>query len=141
MHHTNTEIKIPFHDVDSMGIVWHGNYLKYFEVARCEFLESVGYSYNDMANSGYAWPIVDMRVKYVSPAHFGQLINVRCSLKEWEYRLRIDYEITDSGDATRIAKGYTIQAAVDMETGDMCYEAPPVLKDRLEKTLGPLAGC
>ncbi len=42
------EIEIPFYDVDSAGIVWHGNYVKYFEVARCVLLDKLNYNYIDM---------------------------------------------------------------------------------------------
>lgn len=43
------EIEVPFFDVDSMHIVWHGNYVKYLETARCAFLSAIGYDYNEMA--------------------------------------------------------------------------------------------
>ncbi len=138
MYCTTTDILVPFHDVDSMQITWHGHYLKYFEVARCEFLDSFGYGYKAMADSGYAWPVVDLRVKYVRPARFGQTIRVRCCLREWEYRLRIDYEITDVDTGERLTRGHTIQVAVDVESGDMCFESPPVLKECLEASLGEL---
>ncbi|MGL5028381.1 MAG: acyl-CoA thioesterase, partial [Shewanella oncorhynchi] len=42
------EMQIPFHDVDSMGITWHGNYLRYFEIARCKLLDELGYNYRQM---------------------------------------------------------------------------------------------
>jgi len=138
MHSTSTRIRVPFHDIDSMRVAWHGHTLKYFEVARCEFLESLGFSYQDMAESGYIWPVVDLRVKYVRPMHFGQDIQVLCSLREWEYRLRIDYEITDAKTQERLVKGYTIQVAVDGESGKMCLESPPVLRERLLASLGSL---
>lgn len=138
MHATETDILIPFHDVDSMHIVWHGHYAKYFEVARCEFLESFGYSYKVMAESGFTWPVIDMRIKYVKPLLFGQRIRVRCSLREWEYRLKIDYLISDVQTGERLTKGYTSQVAVDKNTGVMCFESPPVLKQQLEKYIGHL---
>lgn len=128
---TVTQITVPFHDVDSMNVVWHGHYAKYFELARCELLDSVGYNYIDMKNSGFAWPIIDMRIKYVKPLMFGQRINVQCTLSEWEYRLKLNYVITDATTGERLTKGYTCQAAVDMQTFAMCFESPPVLLQRL----------
>ena len=123
----SVEIEVPFHDVDSMHIVWHGNYTKYFEIARCKLLESFGYCYKTMAKSGYAWPVVDMRLKYVKPARFGQQIRVTATLKEWEYRLKINYEIVDAKTGEKLTKGHTVQVAVDMSSGEMCYESPPIL--------------
>jgi len=128
---SSIEIEVPFHDVDSMHIVWHGHYSKYFELARCKLLESFGYCYKSMAESGYAWPVVDMRLKYVSSAKFGQTIKVTATLKEWEYRLKINYEIADALTGEKLTKGYTTQVAIDMNTKEMCYESPPVLAERL----------
>ena len=62
------DINVPFYDVDSMRIVWHGHYVKYIEDARCQLLDEIGYNYQDMEDSGYLWPIVDMRLKYVASA-------------------------------------------------------------------------
>ena len=129
---SSIEIEVPFHDVDSMNIVWHGHYSKYFELARCRLLESFDYGYKAMAASGYGWPVVDMRMKYVKPAHFGQRILVEATLKEWEYRLKITYTICDAATGEKLTKGYTTQVAVDLQTGDMCYESPAVLLQRLE---------
>lgn len=138
MYYTETEILVPFHDVDSMGIVWHGHYLKYFEVARCEFLNSIDYNYRSMADSGYGWPVIDTRLKFVKPVHFDQKILVRCTLREWEYRLKIDYLIEDLTTKERLTKGYTIQVAVDLDSGSMCFDSPPILKEKLLKKIGHL---
>lgn len=126
-----TEILVPFHDVDPMGIVWHGNYLKYFEVARCELLNTFNFGYLEMAESGYAWPVIDTRIKFVQPVVFDQRIIVTSTLKEWDYRLKIDYVIRDKETAKRLTKGYTIQAALDRETNELCLPTPDILKTKL----------
>ena len=128
------EMTIPFHDVDPMNIVWHGRYVKYLEVVRCELLESFDYSYNDMFESGYAWPIVDMRVKYVKPATFGQKIRITATVVEWDFRLKINYVIEDVESGNKLTKAYTIQVAVDMSTEEMCGESPTILLDKLGVT-------
>ncbi|ARU28596.1 thioesterase family protein [Cellvibrio sp. PSBB006] len=138
MYATETDILVPFHDVDSLRVVWHGHYVKYLEIARCEFLDSLGYSYAAMEETGYAWPVIDMRLKYVKPLHFGQRVRVRCTLREWEYRLKLDYLISDAKTGERLTKAYTIQVAVDQQTGVMCFESPGVLRERLEAVIGRL---
>lgn len=138
MYFTETDILVPFHDVDSMRVVWHGHYVKYLEVARCEFLDSLDYSYAAMEASGYAWPVIDMRLKYIKPLLFGQRVRVRCTLREWEYRLKLDYLISDADTGERLTKAYTIQVAVDPQTGVMCFESPSVLRERLEAVMGTL---
>lgn len=52
--HTDTEILVPFFDVDTMNVVWHGHYVKYLEVARCALLDRIGHNYDAMVASGYA---------------------------------------------------------------------------------------
>lgn len=126
-----TEIIVPFHDVDVMEVVWHGNYVKYLEIARCALLATFGYDYPQMRDSGYAWPIVECQLKYVRPARYGQKLHVRASVIEFENRLRIDYLLTDGVSGERIAKALTTQVAVDLATGEMLFVSPPVLFERL----------
>lgn len=125
------ELEPAFHDLDPMDIVWHGHYVKYLELARCALLSRFGYDYPQMRDSGYAWPIVDMRLKYVGMVSYGQRIRIRAEITEWENRLRIDYLISDAVSGRRLNKAYTIQVAVSIETRQMEYVCPPVLWQRL----------
>lgn len=120
-----------FHDLDPMVVVWHGHYLKYFELARCALLQRFDYDYPQMKESGYVWPIVDLRSKYVRPARFQQKLRVRASIVEWENRLKIEYQIRDAGSGEVLTRAHTIQVAVSVETGEMCFVSPPVLLQRL----------
>ncbi|MGZ8163736.1 MAG: acyl-CoA thioesterase, partial [Methylobacter sp.] len=102
LHHTSVDIEIPFHDVDMMGVVWHGYYVKYFEIARCALLEKIDYNYPQMRDSGYTWPVIDLRIRYAKPAAFGQVITVKSCCVEWENRLKIDYLIVDKHTGSRL---------------------------------------
>jgi acyl-CoA thioester hydrolase len=124
-------ITVPFHDVDSIGAAWHGHYAKYFELARCELLDSFDYGYAAMRVSGYMWPIIDLHVRYVQPLRFNQRIHVRATLREWENRLLIDYLVTDADSGRRLTKGRTSQVAVDINSGEMCFVSPAVLFEKL----------
>ena len=126
-----TEVVPAFFDIDPMDIVWHGHYVKYLEVARTALLGKFGYDYPRMKESGYAWPIVDMRLKYVRPAEFGQRLVVRSEIVEWENRLRIEYLIRDAQSGRKLTQATTTQVAVDMKTREMLYVCPPVLWQRL----------
>jgi len=125
------EIDIPFQDGDPMGVTWHGNYFRYFEAARCALLDKIGYGYVEMVNSGYSWPIVDTRVKFVRPTVFQQRILVVAALEEYENRLKIGYVITDIETGERVTKGYTIQVAVENESTELCFVSPPVLIEKI----------
>ncbi len=125
------EIEVPFFDVDLMEIVWHGHYVKYFEVARCVLLDKIGYNYMQMRESGYTWPVIDIRLRYAKSAKFGQKIIVHAELVEWENRLKINYRIVDKLTGTRLTRGYTCQVAVEIASEEMCYESPTILWERL----------
>lgn len=130
---TKTEIKAQFFDVDSMDIVWHGNYVKYFEMARCDLLDAIDYNYQQMKDSGYGWPVIDLRVRYIRPVVFGQVVIVESQLVEYENRLKIDYVIYDKETGERLCKGSTVQVAVELETKEMLLASPSVLVEKLEE--------
>lgn len=125
------EISVPFYDVDAMGVVWHGNYFRYFERAREALLQKFHYSYREMKDSGYVWPIIDTRVKYIASITFEQEIIVYAQLVECENRLKIKYKIEDKFTGKRLTTGYTIQVAVEEKNGDMCFTSPQILLDKL----------
>lgn len=125
------EIQVQFFDLDPMEVVWHGHYVKYLEMARCALLETIDYNYAQMKASGYAWPVIDMRLRYVDSARFGQRLKIRAEIVEWENRLKIDYLITDAASGHRLLRGSTTQVAVDMATREMCFVSPAVLLQKL----------
>ena len=127
----STEIDVQFYDVDAMRVVWHGNYVKYIEEARCNLLRTFQYDYNDMEDSGYLWPIVDMRLKYVKPARFGGKVRVEATLVEYETRLKISYRIFDVESGETLTKAYTVQVAVEITSNEMQYESPQILITKL----------
>lgn len=124
-------LTVQFYDLDPMQVVWHGNYPRYLEEARCALLDHIGYNYPQMEQSGFVWPIVDMHLKYVRPARFGQRIVIRATLAEFENRLRIDYRITDAATGDVLTKAQTTQLAVDARTHEVYFETPAVLQDRV----------
>ena len=125
------ELSPAFHDLDPMAVVWHGHYMKYFELARCALLQKYDYDYPQMRDSGYMWPIVDFRSKYVAPLRYGQKVKVRASISEWEYRLKIDYLVTDVESGKALTRAHSIQVAVGIETQEMCFASPVVLLEKL----------
>nr|WP_321149483.1 acyl-CoA thioesterase [Aeromonas jandaei] len=125
------DVTVPFHDVDMMAVAWHGHYLRYIELARCALLDRIDYNYPQMEASGYLWPVIDVRMKYIAPLRFGQTVRVRATLVEYQHRLKIDYLLYDSQSGKRTSKGYTVQVAVSKQSGEMCLASPQVLLDKL----------
>ena len=129
------EILVPFFDVDSMDVVWHGHYIKYFEVARCALLERIGHNYVQMRDAGYAWPVIDVQLRYMRGARFNQRILVRADLIEWENRLKINYLITDAETGERMTRGSTVQVAVEIASREMLLASPKVFVEAIEQAL------
>ena len=133
--HIDTEILVPFFDVDSMNVVWHGHYVKYLEVARCALLDKIGHNYSAMSDSGYAWPVIDLQLRYVRGAVFGQKLNVRANLVEWENRLKINYLISDLETGERLTRAVSVQVAVSMHNREMQLASPKVFTEAVERAL------
>ena len=129
------ELNVPFFDVDMMEVVWHGHYVKYFEEARCALLDKLGHNYRQMRDAGYAWPIIDLQVRYIRGAQFGQRITVRADLVEWENRLKINYLITDVATGERMTRGSSVQVAVEIATREMLLASPKVFVEAVERVL------
>lgn len=128
------DVRVPFHDVDPAGVVWHGHYFKYFELARCALLERLGYNYKEMADSGYVWPVVDLDARFLRPIIYDQSVRVRARLVEWEYRLKMEYRIEDV-DGAELGRGQTIQVPVALDTREMVLGSPPILIERVTTAL------
>ncbi len=131
-------LRIPFHDLDPGGIVWHGRYFKYFEFARCKLFEGIDYSYEEMKKSGFHWPVVDTKVRYVRPLLLNQVIRVTASLREWELRLIVDYRIKDEKDVL-YTKASTVQVPVDAQTLELHFGSPEILVQNVRARLQALA--
>jgi len=132
---TSYDMEVPFFDVDSYRIVWHGNYPKYFEIARCKLLEEVGYSYAAMEESNYLFPVIDLHTRYVKPLTFTQHVKVTATLKAWEHKLIIDYLIHDIESEQLMTKGQTTQVAVLMPDFITQFQSPKQLVDHVNKLI------
>lgn len=129
------QVEIPFHDVDSMGIVWHGHYLKYFEIARTALMRKAGMDIDSMARTGCAWPVVTCEIKYIKPLRYGQLIRVEAAFVEYEDRLKITYAVLDAATGERLSRATTVQLAVDARTGELGSGSPDAMVAAIEKAM------
>jgi acyl-CoA thioester hydrolase len=128
---TEIEVTPAFFDVDPMAVVWHGHYLKYFELVRSALMSKFNYDYAEMRDSGYLWPIVDLHIKYIRSARLKQPLKVRAEITEYENRLRVEYVITHAVTGEKLTKGHTIQVAVNAKTNELEYVCPKILWDKL----------
>lgn len=129
------EFSVEFYDVDSMNIVWHGNYIKYFEKARCALLEKIGYGYPQMTASGYAFPITEVKAKYIKPLFFQQRVRATATLEEYESMLRISYILQDVDTGAITTKGSSSQVAIKINTRTTCFDCPDIFIEKVQSLL------
>lgn len=111
-----TKIRVEYHHTDQMGIVHHSNYVKFFEVARTEWLRAMGITYAEMERRGVMMPIVDVAVKYRNPALYDELISVTAFVDEApKARMTFRYEVRGE-DGREIATGSTTLGFIDSQT-------------------------
>ena len=111
-----TKIRVEYHHTDQMGIVHHSNYVKFFEVARTEWLRAMGITYAEMERRGVMMPIVDVAVKYRNPARYDELISVTAFVDEAPMaRMTFRYEVRGE-DGREIATGSTTLGFIDSQT-------------------------
>ncbi|HET7315694.1 acyl-CoA thioesterase [Salinisphaera sp.] len=136
-HRSHIEFQVPFFDVDSMQIAWHGHYAKYFEMARCQLLEDIGHDYDAMKASGFSWPVVDLRIRYMRPLTFKQWVRVAATLKRWDAQLRIAYRVRDRDSGASLARGATLQVPVKIATGERHSRTPEAVRAALARLAEP----
>ena len=118
------EFKISFEDLDPMWVVWHGNYIRYMEQARCDMLSKLNYTYMDMHKDNYAYPIAKMKVKYVKPAKFDDVLVMKLELLSIEPTMEIKYKLFNKKTGEKLFEAKTMQIAIDTNLKQSVYKAP-----------------
>lgn len=113
-----------------MGVVWHGNYARYFEEGRRVLFAGIDFDYPVMNASGFIWPVVEMKAKFIRPLRYSMDVVIEARLVEYENRIRVDYELRDFA-GTVLCRGQTLQIAVDAATGETQFETPDILRRRI----------
>lgn len=110
------KIRVRFSEVDSMKIVWHGEYVKYFEDGRESFGNHFGIGYLDIYNSGYTAPLVDLHISYKLPLVYGDTAIVETTyLYTPAAKIHFEYSIFRESDGELVASGYSIQVFLNSE--------------------------
>lgn len=120
-------LEIPFHDVDSMNVAWHGHYYKYFEIARTKLFRDRDCDLQHCYELGYWLPVVDSQCRYILPLTYGMQVRARATLTEWENRLKVSYALFEAKTGKRLARGSTVQVAVDRESRALCLVTPEAI--------------
>lgn len=109
-----TTYRVIYGDTDNMGLAYHANYLRWFEMGRAELFRQTGLSYKDIENSGFYLPVSQAHVKYLSPARYDDVIVIEATVDaKFKAGVKFLYRIFNQADETNLATGYTIHAFVN----------------------------
>jgi acyl-CoA thioester hydrolase len=125
-------MQVAFHDVDPMCIVWHGNYLKYFDVARFGLFAERGVDlYAYLQEKGYAFPVTRSALKHVAPLlPFDEFV-CRAAVTEAQYKIGMSFEIRKIGSGALCARGTSEQLAVRYPAMEMEFAIPDDIRQAL----------
>ena len=130
MHKHQIQVRVRYSETDQMGVVYHGNYIPYFEIGRVEWLRNKGVSYKIMEESGVALPIVSMTLNYKKPARYDELLTVTTAFKsQTSVKVEFDCEIHNEKNEF-LTTAHFILVFVDLLTGKP-IQPPQYIKDIL----------
>ena len=122
----DVELEVPFHDVDSLKIVWHGHYYKYAEIGRTALMRRHAMDFDRLEKAGYGTVVIETKCRYAFPLRYGDRFRVRSWIEDVEHRVTIAFEIYDLTHERRAARGQVILATIDRE-GRLLLETPAEL--------------
>jgi acyl-CoA thioester hydrolase len=101
-------------DTDRSTVVYHANYLRYFELGRASLMRDAAYPYREIEADGYVYPIVEMGVRFREPLRYDDPMWIHTRPSELErVRLRFDYLITHSETGAEVCRGFTLHCALN----------------------------
>ena len=130
VHLGHHEQLVPFHDCDPLGIVWHGHYYKYLEIARTDLFHRHRLDVADFRELGYRLLMIETRCRYAFPLRFDERVAVEARFKEMEQRLLVTYEVRNLTHDRRAARAWTTLVVTSNE-GEMFMETPREIRDRI----------
>ena len=127
-----SEVRVRYSETDQMGVVYHGNYLPYFEIGRVEWLRNQGISYKSMEERGVALPIVNLSLNYKKSARYDDILTIKTTFKsQTSVKIEFDCEIRNEQNELLTTAQFLL-VFVDMKTG-RATAAPEYIKEILDK--------
>ncbi|MGJ7033524.1 acyl-CoA thioesterase [Niabella hirudinis] len=114
---SETQLRVRYADTDKMGVVYHSNYINYFEVARTESIRNLGITYAAMERAGIIMPVIEVHCRYIRPATYDDLITVTANLHELPEGHRITFHQEAYNDKKELlAKGHVVLYFMEART-------------------------
>ena len=134
MYSFETKIRVRYGETDQMGFVYYGIYAQYYEVGRVELLRSLGISYKEIEEMGFALPVVNFNINYKQPAFYDDELTIKTLIKVIpSVKIIFDYE-TFNEDGALINTGVVVLVFVNRETRKPC-PAPEIIMNKLKEVL------
>jgi len=112
----STNVRVRYGETDQMGVVYHGNYASYFEIARTEWLRNLGVTYKELENKGIMLPVISLFFNFIKSAKYDDVLTIIVILKKNPLvKIEFDYEIYNQ-KKEKISTGNSILAFMDMKT-------------------------
>jgi acyl-CoA thioester hydrolase len=130
MRAATIDIEIPFHDVDSLSIVWFGHYYKYMDQARTALMRAHGLDELGLEKLGVGLVVVESRCRYTQSLRFGDSVRVTArftDVAEQDPRIHIAYDFTHAATGARVARGRTALVFTDPAGNLLAQVPPPIL--------------
>ncbi len=113
---SQTTLRVRYAETDAMGVVYHANYLIWFEAGRGDFFRALGHDYGEWEASGYMLPVSEAYARYHAPAHYGELVTVHTWLEGFQSRsITLSYRVTRTESGETLATGWTKHLCIDRE--------------------------
>lgn len=133
MKNHQIQVRVRYSETDQMGVVYHGNYLPYFEIGRVEWLRDKGISYKSMEESGIALPIVSLNINYKKSARYDELLTVHTTFKS-QTSVKIEFDCAIYNESKELlTTAQFVLVFVSLKTGRPT--APPDYILELMKTI------
>lgn len=114
MIESRTQVTVRYAETDMMGVVYHGNYLPWFEVGRTNLLKELGLPYRRLEEEGFRLPVLEVSARYLRPAVYDDTVTILTRLLEKPLlRIRLEYEVKRGEEL--LATGHTVHAFIDRE--------------------------
>jgi len=123
-------IRAIYADTDAMGIVYHTNYIRWFEIGRIELLRKMGITYSEVEKDGFYLPVTRVYCHYHLPAHYDEIVLVETRIAYLKRAsIKFTYLIWDESRENLLTEGYTIHACTDRD--GKIIRVPSVITDKI----------
>ena len=134
MYSFETKIRVRYGETDQMSFVYYGVYAQYYEVGRVELLRSLGLTYKELEEMGFALPVVNLNINYKKPAYYDDELTIRTTIKKLpSAKITFYYEMLNANNEL-LNIGEVVLVFVNKETGKACF-APEIVINKFKEKL------